>query len=122
MAGYTGTVDTYLNSGTPTANNSAAATLVVDLNPLQHILLRYEGIFGSGAGQIPSGVTIQSASLEINVTNASAQGASLHRMLQSWNDTDNWNTWGAGIDANGIEARIKCGQPEHWECHWNSHN
>ncbi len=104
ISGYTGTVDTYLNSESPTANNSANTTLVVDYNPEQHILLRFDDLFGSAASQIPVGATIQSASLQIYVTNTSLVGASLHRMLQTWNDTDTWNTWVNGIDTNGIEA------------------
>jgi hypothetical protein len=27
-------------------------------------------------------------------------------MLQTWNDTDNWNTWVNGIQANGVEATV----------------
>ncbi len=104
--GYTGTVDTYLKSADASANNATATPLVVDLSPEQHILLRFDGIFGSSPGQIPPGSTILSAELEVNVTNESAQGASLHRMLQAWNDSDNWNTWSGGIDADGIEAEV----------------
>jgi len=104
VAGYAGTVDTYLESEDATADNSTATTLVVDLDPEQHILLRFDNIFGTEPGQIPPGASIQSASLEINVTNGSDEGALLHRMLQSWDDTDTWNTWGDGIDADGIEA------------------
>lgn len=107
VGGYTGAKDTFLNSGAATANNAAATTLVVDQAPtVQQTLMEFGGIFGNGVGQIPPGATIQSASLTINVTNASAAGALLHRMLQAWNDTDNWNTFatgGAGIQA-GVEA------------------
>ena len=102
--GFTSTVDTYLAPAAPTADNSAAVTLVVDRNPEAHIMLRFDTIFGDGAMQIPLGSTIQSAQLTINVSNASAQGAQLHRMLQSWNDSDNWDTWGSGIQANSVEA------------------
>ena len=104
VSGYSGTVDTYLESGDPTANNASASPLVVDLNPEQHILLRFDGMFGSSPGQIPPGATILSAELEINVTNESDQGAVLHRMLQTWNEADNWNTWSGGIDTDGVEA------------------
>lgn len=105
--GYSGTVDTFLNAGAPTANNSAATTLVVDLAPsVQQVLMRFDNIFGTNPGQIPPGATIQSATLRVNITNASAAGANLHRMAQSWNATDNWNTFSTG--GGGIQAGTEC--------------
>ncbi|MDY6839027.1 MAG: DNRLRE domain-containing protein, partial [Thermodesulfobacteriota bacterium] len=104
--GYSGTVDTYLRSASADADNSGATTLVVDLDEERHILLRFNSILGTDADKIPPGSTIQSASLEINVTNSSDAGALLHRMLQSWNDTDTWNTWGGGVQADGTEAEV----------------
>ena len=97
---------TRLQAGSPDANNSLATTLVVDRSPEQHILLRFDNIFGSNTGQIPPGSIILSAQLEINVTNSSVQGALLHRMLQTWSDTDTWSIWGSGINPNGTEAEI----------------
>ena len=108
--GYSSTIDTYIEEISSTADNSAASTLIVDrrLNDTNNnqgqILLRFDDIFGTGSGQIPPNSTIYSATLEINVTNASDAGALLHRMLQTWNATDNWDTWTNGIDANDIEA------------------
>lgn len=106
LGGYANTVDTFLEQAAPTIDNSAAASLTVDLSPLRQILLRFDGVFGNGVNQIPIGSTIQSATLTINVTNESVSaGALLHRMLQSWNETDNWNTFGGnGIQANDVEA------------------
>ncbi|MDY6990237.1 MAG: DNRLRE domain-containing protein, partial [Thermodesulfobacteriota bacterium] len=102
--GYSGTVDTYLRSGSADEDNSGTNTLVVDLDEERHILLRFNSIFGTNPEKIPPGSTILSASLEINVTNSSAAGANLHRMLLCWNDTDTWNDWGSGIQADGTEA------------------
>lgn len=110
VSGYTGTVDTYLNINTPTQSNATADPLIVDgANAsvpfdTRHILLRFDNIFGNGAGQVPLGATINSATLTINVTDASDSGASLYRMLQTWNGTDTWDTWTNGIQANGVEA------------------
>ncbi len=101
--GYSNTLDTFLESGDDTADNSATTTLVVDLSPEIHGLLRFDAIFGSGANQIPLGATIQNASLDIEVSNEGT-GADLHRMLQTWNDTDSWSTWTDGINADGVEA------------------
>ena len=105
VSGYGATYDTYVFSGDSTANNGTAATLVVDGTPDYQALLRFDSLFGSAANQIPPGSTIQSATLTLNISNASADGASFHRMLQCWSDTDKWSTFGGdGVQANGIEA------------------
>ena len=104
---YAGTVDTFVNSNAAqqNANNSAVTPLVVDGDPdVEQALVRFDGIFGNGAGQVPLGATIQSATLTVNVTNASATGMALHRMLQSWGGTSTWNSLTAGISADDVEA------------------
>jgi len=107
-AGYTGTVDTFLHAGSPTANNAAAATLIVDGPPPvadeRQILLRFDNLFLSQGGLVPFGATILSATLTLNITNASADGADLHRMLVPWADTDNWDSLVSGVQANDVEA------------------
>ena len=106
--GYSGTVDTLIHGGTLDANNSTAGSLNIDGdndgNPVQS-LIRFEDIFGTQAGQIALDDTINSAILEINV---SGEGSSieLYEMLQSWSDTDTWNTLGNGIQADGAEAGL----------------
>ncbi|MGB9359696.1 MAG: DNRLRE domain-containing protein, partial [Acidimicrobiia bacterium] len=108
--GYSGTADTILNEGAPDADNSANTTLIVDLlnnvpeSEVKQVLLRFDGIFGSAAGQIPLGSTISSATLGINVTNTSDVGADLYRMLEPWLDTESWSDWGNGIDTDDLEA------------------
>ncbi len=104
--GYQGTVDTYLQSAAPDANNSSALSLNVDGSdaggPVQG-LIRFDDIFGSQSGQIPLDAQIQSAVLELQVTNP-GDNLSLYEMLQSWSDTDTWNSLGSGIQTNGSEA------------------
>jgi hypothetical protein len=107
VGGYAGTFDTYLASDSPTADNSAATSLDVNLSPESHTLLRFEQVFQSEGGPIPDGAIIDSSTLTVNVTDASAQGASLHRMLQPWNDTETWNFWVNGIQAADVEAVTK---------------
>ena len=104
--GYSGTVDTFLEANEVDADNSAATTLIVDYSPPNQVLLRFEDVLGSGPGQVPEGSVIQSAELEINVTDESIVGASLYRMLQPWNDVDNWDTWTDGIQTDGTEAEM----------------
>ena len=43
-------------------------------------------------------------SLTVNVTNASVDGTSLHRMLAPWSATSTWTSMGSGVSANGTEA------------------
>lgn len=108
--GYTGAKDTYLHAGSPDANNAAATTLVVD-GPTsgapgdeRQVLMRFDGLFASAGGPIPDGVQITSATMTINVTNASADGAELHRMLVDWADTATWNSMSGGVQTDGVEA------------------
>lgn len=108
LNGYTGTVDTYIAAGAPNADNSAVTPLVVDGNnppdEERQTLLRFDGIFGNGANQIPQGARIVSATLTIFVTNPSPDGASLHRMIIPWKDTDSWNSLHGGVQQDGIES------------------
>jgi len=108
QAGYTGTVDTYVQAGQPDANFATSAVLVVDgATPeadLRHILLRFDDLFGDGPGQVPQGARIVSATLSLYVTNPSADGAELYRLLLPWSDTDTWTSLGAGVQPDGVEA------------------
>lgn len=103
--GYSGNIDTYLASNAAGTNYSLSTNLIVDLNPENHILMRFEDLVGEQDGQIPPGSTIWFAQLDIHVSNESTQGARLHRMLQDWSDSDTWNTWADGISSDDVEAR-----------------
>ncbi len=103
-AGYTGAADTYLEQAAPLANRSATTVLVADGSPLSQILIRFDNLFGAGAGQIPSGATIVSAKLRMLSTDSSANRMSLHRMLTPWTATSNWTSLGTGVSADGVEA------------------
>jgi hypothetical protein len=73
-----------------------------------HVLLRFDNIIGSGAGQIPAGSTILSATLRLRTLDDS-NGGKLHRILQSWSAaTITWaNSFGGnGIQADGSEAAV----------------
>lgn len=105
--GYSSNVDTFLDSGNTGANNANNSTLVVDLSPERHILMRFDDIFGTNSGQIPTNAEILSATLTVQITNSSpGVGAGLYRMLQPWNDTDSWSTWSGGIQNDGVEAEV----------------
>ena len=115
--GYTGTVDAYVDVGAPGDDNSVATLLTADGPPSatdeRQILIRFDNIFGSGSTQIPAGSTITSATLTVNVSNAfgTTEYVRFHRMQQTWNAPDNWNTFGAspwnataGIQPDDVEA------------------
>ncbi|WP_181423484.1 Ig-like domain-containing protein [Halomonas heilongjiangensis] len=107
--GYAGVVDTFLYEGQPRANRGSQKTLTVDSEDRRgevQALVRFDDIFGSGAGQIPLGATILSATLELQTT-TSGDGARLHRMLQSWSDSSTWDSLGNGIQADGVEAMVQ---------------
>ena len=107
--GYTGTVDTYLAQSAPNTSFAAAVEVNVDSDDPpgtgqdNHVLLRFDNIFGSNAGQIPYNARLLDATLSLTTTNA-GNGANLHRMLIAWQDTQTWTTAGSGIQADGIEA------------------
>ena len=109
VGGYTNTVDTMLEEADPLADNSEAVSLNVDNdNPSStgqdvQALIRFDSIFGSNPGLIPSGATILSATVEFDVSNA-GDAVALHRMLASWSDTDSWGSLSSGVSPDGVEA------------------
>jgi hypothetical protein len=111
VAGYSGTVDTYLQQNSPGANNSSEPELNIDGDDPGgsgldvQALLRFEDIFGDAAGQIPLDATIISAQLELDVSNP-GDNLQLHRMLQAWVDTDTWGSLTGGVSSDGIEAAL----------------
>ncbi len=107
VGGYTGTRDTRIRGAAPDDNSFATNTeLSVDGEdagqPTQS-LLKFQNLFAHEGGSIPSGATIVSAWLDLNHVDQ-GHGADVHRMLASWSDTDTWNSLGAGVQANGVEA------------------
>src|SRR6185503_7172177 len=77
VLGYTGAVDTYIDAGNPTTSNATNVLLTTDgvppANEERQTLIRFDNIFGNGAGQIPVGSTINSATLTFNVSNGTLQ-------------------------------------------------
>ncbi len=116
--GYTGTVDTFIDSEDPDENNGDDDDIVIDApsgnDPFEETaLLRFDDIFGDGEGQIPLGAQIVSAALELRTTNG-GDGGPFHRMLVDWDDSITFNSAGSGvggfndevdIQTDGVEAR-----------------
>ena len=69
-----------------------------------HGLTRFNDIIGDGENQIPVDAVIEEATLNINIVGPGTP-LSLHRMLVDWeDDTANWTFFGAGIQADDVEA------------------
>lgn len=106
VGGYTGTQDTYLRGASSSTGYASFVTMSIDASDSSHPahgLLRFDGIIGAGAGQIPAGSTITGATLSFQVMNTGS-GFKLHRMLTGWSESSTWSLMGSGISANNVEA------------------
>ncbi len=107
--GYNGAVDTFLHQNTPGTDNHSAVSLKIDNDDPggtgldAQTLLRFNTLFGNGAGQIPINATLQSATLQLQVTNPGNR-LNFHRMLANWTDFDTWTSLNGGIQNDGVEA------------------
>jgi hypothetical protein len=108
VSGYSGTQDTFLEQNTPdTSHDESLVKVENDAPQIQHGLIRFDNIFGGGAGQIPLGSIINSATLTVEVDNTSSAGAQirLHRMLVTWPENATWNSMTNGIQVDDVEAK-----------------
>lgn len=109
LDGYTGAVDTNLQSDMADVPMGTNLTLGVDgASPvdLLQALLKFDNIIGTGVGQIPPGSTIHSAALILSSTtsNGMGDGGRFFPMLQSWDMSATWDSLVGGIQADGTEA------------------
>ena len=119
LASYSGAVDTQITQETPSTSYGTSENIVVDLdtssttagNQVGQGLIRFNSIFGTGAGQVPTNAIIQSAKLivftptnETGTTYESADTFRLHRMIADWTDTATWDSLGGGVSADNVEA------------------
>ncbi len=105
---YAGVTDTQLRQAQPTTAFATATSLLVDAADsaqanASQVLLRFNAVVGTGAGQIPVGARIVSARLRVNSTNPGA-GGRLHRLLGPWSTTATWNSLASGVQPDGREA------------------
>jgi len=103
VGGYSSTQDTELDGGSPGTNYGSATTLVTDANQGPHqVVVRFDNIFGAGAGQIPTGAIIDSADLVVRVTNVGSgrtPTVSLNRVLVTWDESSTWNSLTGGLSS-----------------------
>ena len=96
VGGYTGAVDHNVRA----IGSSSAEDFWVDYPTVlggtgtgdthDSVLLKFDGLFGLGSGQIPLGARIKSATLQMvggANTNRAGNGAAVHAMTQAWNNT-----------------------------------
>ncbi|HVG86044.1 MAG TPA: S8 family serine peptidase, partial [Vicinamibacterales bacterium] len=109
--GYTSVVDGGADSHSPLSSFGSASTIYVEgfgRFPAG-MLLRFDNLVGTGAGQIPPGSTITSVSLRVmqrQNSNSSAQ-FTLHRMVSPWVVDASWlslTTSGPGLQFDNVEA------------------
>ena len=103
--GYTGTVDTMLRQHYPNDNygNAFVVSPQGDSTKITQGLLEFNGLFGTGPGQIPVGATIVSATLTLMTTQPSTDAGTINAMLVPWTASSTWNTLGSGVQM-GTEA------------------
>lgn len=102
---YSGTVDTFLQQAVPTANNAALSPIEwdgEDAGGVNYALIRFDGIFGSGAGQVKPTDVITSATLILTLNDAGNAGT-VHEILTPWAETDTFNTFGGEPDVQADE-------------------
>ena len=113
--GYSAASDTQVRLTAPTTSFAGNTVLspdwLVAATPIPNqndVLVRFDNIIGSSAGQVPAGSRINAAILELTSINADAQGAGaqFHRVLKSWNAADTWDIWINGVDTDGVEAAV----------------
>ena len=111
--GYTGAVDTRIRELTPDTEYSTVTSVLVDYEvtppneDAEQAILRFDGMFGTGAGQVPPFAKIHAAELDLTSTgsNAMGDGGTFHRMLIPWEaETSTWNFFVEGIQADDVEA------------------
>jgi hypothetical protein len=90
--------DAELIADTPTLADGGALSLNVDgQTPHAHAVMKFPSLIGAGAGQVPAGASITSATLQVNCTNP-GQLMRLYRLTESWNENEaTWNERSNGV-------------------------
>ncbi len=111
--------DTYINQSAATTSYATAISAQVDPDTdnnsangktITQALVRFDNIFGLGAGQIRPGSKIGSAKLVVytgtGASDISSDSMSLAMMKMTWDETATWsaNFGGNGINFNNVEA------------------
>lgn len=108
VEGYAGTVDVEIREANPDTSYNTEVSVSVDNNTgngdRQHVLIRFNDIFGELEWQIPEDATISQAILRVRTMNSTGNNISIHRMLTDWAPDTAWNMMDGGINADDKEA------------------
>jgi hypothetical protein len=104
LNGYTGTQDTYLDGGSPTATRGTDLTARwrFETNKERSALLKFTGLFE--AGKVPTTATITSATLTFQMENDNATGGLVEVAIPWDQATATFDTFGAdpGVDLQDV--------------------
>jgi hypothetical protein len=110
VGGYASAKDTYIDAtaGSTNFNHGGAGDVLVDGDPNQQGLIRFENIVGNGATQVASGTKVFSAKLRI-YTGATSNDESpntfgLYTMLRTWEESDTYDSLVGGISGSEVDA------------------
>ena len=106
FSGPTQVEDAQITADTPTVADGSGLSINVDgQTPHAHGLMKFPSLIGTGAGQVPAGAIVTSATLQLNCTNA-GQAMRLYRLTQSWVENEaTWNERAAGAAVGARRAR-----------------
>jgi hypothetical protein len=113
VSGYAGTMDTFIMESQPESANGNESWVEWDADDpygegkSNFGLLRFDSIFGSGAGQIPAGAAIESASLTYVVSN-SGDSCQVNEVAVDWNESVTYNGFGstAGVQTGDYGSSV----------------
>ncbi len=106
VKGYQGTVETELWEVAPSTRMDTNDRVTVDGNNsggISQVLMRFDGVIGPEAGQIPRGARIEQATLTLTAFDPGST-VSLHQMLIPWDASSTWDRLVGGVARDGFEA------------------
>ncbi len=109
--GYLHSVDTFIRAADPNAFFGSDITLDVDSDDgggPNHTLLQFDELFGTQPNQIPTGATIVSATLAMEVVGP-GNHFGVYRMTSPWNATTTWNSVSP---AGGVNSAVAIFPPD----------
>ncbi|MBK6744802.1 MAG: cadherin domain-containing protein [Hydrogenophilales bacterium] len=107
LNGYTGAQDARIVGGILFANTNYGTETGIYQNADEQVLIRFDNLFGNGAGQIPYGATITAASLTVYVDNVGLSGsATIYPLVDlTWDQSMvTWNSVVNGVQLGSSEA------------------
>jgi hypothetical protein len=106
-ASYALTKDTFITNTARTTAHGDDVDLRWDSTDDSHTMLRFDDLFG--AGGIPSGKTIQMATLEVTVIEAGSANGKLYEAKLDWDEATTYDTMGAIPGVTGEDLGLQVG-------------